>query len=77
MSVKSLKAKDRFGRVYCLFLSLSNSYLIESLCTNKKEKIKRTCCSIIVQGIFERILWCYPRDIIISFVAKEGQIFEI
>ena len=38
MSVKYLKTKDRFGRVYCLCLSLSNSYLIESLCTKKRKK---------------------------------------
>ena len=35
MSVNSLKAKERFARVYCVFLSLSNSYLIQELCTKK------------------------------------------
>ena len=29
VSIKSLKAKERFSRVYCLFLTLSNSYLID------------------------------------------------
>ena len=38
MSVKSLKAKERFSRVYCLFLALSNSYLITELCTKKRKK---------------------------------------
>ena len=38
MSVKSLKAKERFARVYCLFLALSNSHLIELLCTKKRKK---------------------------------------
>ena len=38
MSVKSLKAKERFARVYCLFLALSNSHLIETLCTKKRKK---------------------------------------
>ena len=38
MSIKSLKAKERFARVYCLFLALSNSHLIELLCTKKRNK---------------------------------------
>ena len=38
MSVKSLKAKERFARVYCLFLALSNSHLIDLLCTKKRKK---------------------------------------
>lgn len=38
MSVKSLKAKERFARVYCLFLTLSNSHLIDLLCTKKRKK---------------------------------------
>ena len=36
--VKSLKAKDRFGRVFCVYLSLMNSYLISDLCKLKKRK---------------------------------------
>ena len=39
MSVKSLKAKERFSRVYCLFLALSNSYLINELCKKKRKKV--------------------------------------
>ena len=38
MSVKSLKAKERFSRVYCLFLALSNFYLINELCKKKRKK---------------------------------------
>ena len=38
MSMKSLKAKKRFARVYCIFLALSNSQLIEKLCTKKRKK---------------------------------------
>ena len=34
--VKFLKAKDRFGRVFCVYLSLMNSYLISDLCKPKK-----------------------------------------
>ena len=41
MSVKSLKAKERFARVYCIYLALQNSYCIESLC--KKKFKKRDC----------------------------------
>ena len=37
-SVKSLKAKERFARLFCLFLALSNSYLINSLIKKKKKK---------------------------------------
>ena len=37
-SVKCLKAKERFTRIYCVFLALSNSYLITSLCLRKKKK---------------------------------------
>ena len=29
MSVKALKAKERFARIYCVFLVLHNSYVIE------------------------------------------------
>ena len=36
-SVKSLKAKERFARIYCLFLALSNSFLIKSLCPRKRK----------------------------------------
>ena len=39
MSVKSLKAKERFSRVYCLFLAMSNSYLINELCKKKRKKV--------------------------------------
>ena len=39
MSVASLKAKERFARVYCLYLAFQNSYLIEELCKKKKKKI--------------------------------------
>ena len=38
-SVKSLKAKERFARLYCIFLALCNSYLIKEL---MKKKRKRT-----------------------------------
>ena len=37
-SVKSLKAKERFARLYCLFLALSNSYLIDNLIKKKKKQ---------------------------------------
>ena len=38
MPVKSLKAKERYVRVHCEFLSLSNSYLIQELCTKKRNQ---------------------------------------
>ena len=37
MSVKELKAKERCPRIYCVFLSLSNSYLIKHS-VQKREK---------------------------------------
>ena len=37
MSVKSLKAKERFARVFCVYLALSNSYCVKLL-TSKKRK---------------------------------------
>ena len=37
-SVKNLKAKERFARIYCVFLALSISYLITSLCLRKRKK---------------------------------------
>ena len=38
MSIKQLKAKETFSRIYCVFLSLSNSYLIKALCTKTRER---------------------------------------
>lgn len=38
MSVKSLKAKERFARVYCAFLTLSNSFVIKDLTTKRRKK---------------------------------------
>lgn len=38
MSVKSLKAKERFARVFCLYLALSNSYCIKALCSKKRKQ---------------------------------------
>ena len=38
-SVKSLKAKERFARIYCLFLALSNSFLIKHLCLKRRKKL--------------------------------------
>ena len=38
-SIKSLKAKERFARIYCLFLALSNSFLIKNLCTKKRKRL--------------------------------------
>ena len=38
MSVKSLKAKERFARVFCVYLALSNSYCIKELCTKKRKQ---------------------------------------
>ena len=35
--IKQLKAKEIFSRIYCVFLSLSNSYLIQELCTQKRK----------------------------------------
>ena len=44
MSIKQLKVKEIFSRIYCVFLSLSNSCLIQALCTKKRknEDIKLT-----------------------------------
>ena len=38
MSVSSLKATERYGRVFCIYLAMSNSYLIDELCTKKRKK---------------------------------------
>jgi hypothetical protein len=38
MSIKTLKAKERFARIYCFCLALSNSYLVEFLCTKKRKQ---------------------------------------
>ena len=38
MHIESLKEKVNFSRVYCLFLALSNSYLIDELCPKKRKK---------------------------------------
>ena len=38
MSVKSLKAKERFARVFCVYLALSNSYCIKELSTKKRKR---------------------------------------
>lgn len=40
MSVKSLKAKERFARVYCVYLCLSNSYCVKALCSKKRKRQK-------------------------------------
>ena len=40
MSVKSLKAKERFARVFCVYLSLSNSYCINALVGKKKKSME-------------------------------------
>ena len=37
-SVKSLKAKERFARLYCIFLALCNSYLIRELLKKKRKR---------------------------------------
>ena len=37
-SVKSLKATERFARLFCLFLALCNSYLINNLLDKKMKK---------------------------------------
>ena len=38
MSVKQLKAKEIFSRIYCVFLFLSNSYLIKALYAKKRKE---------------------------------------
>ena len=38
MSVKSLKATERFARIYSIVLALSNSFLIERLCSKKRKR---------------------------------------
>jgi len=39
MSVKALKAKERFARIYCIYLALHNSYLIDDLCMKRIKQI--------------------------------------
>ena len=39
MSVKALKAKERFARIYCIYLALHNSYLIDELCKKRLKKV--------------------------------------
>ena len=38
ISIKSLKAKERFSRILCTYVALYNSYLIEVLCIKKRKK---------------------------------------
>ena len=40
VSIKALKAKERFTRIYCVFLAMHNSYLIEELCKKRQKKIR-------------------------------------
>ena len=41
VSVKALRAKERFARLYCVFLAMHNSYLIEELCKKRRKKIQQ------------------------------------
>ena len=36
--IKLMKAKEQFIRIFCIYLALSNSYLIEKLCAKKRKK---------------------------------------
>ena len=38
VSVKALKAKERFNRIYCIYLAFLNSYLIDELCKKKRKR---------------------------------------
>ena len=38
MSVASLKATERYGRVFCIYIALCNSYLVSELCKRKRKK---------------------------------------
>ena len=38
MSIKCLKGVEQFARIYCILLALSNSYLIEKLCSRKRKR---------------------------------------
>ena len=40
MSVKLLNTKDRFGRIFCIYLSLMSSHLICDICKSKKGYLK-------------------------------------
>ena len=38
MSIKLLKGVELFTRIHCVLLTLSNSYLIEKLCSRKTKR---------------------------------------
>ena len=50
-SITKLKAKERFARIYIIFLAMSNSYLIKNLCTRKRKN-----CMIMIVPMITRIL---------------------
>ena len=54
--IAKLKAKERYARIYILFLAMSNSYLIKNLCTKKRKKMHdndNTPMIIIIKRIFK------------------------
>ena len=38
-AVAKLKAKERYARIYLIFLAMSNSYLIKNLTSRKRKKL--------------------------------------
>ena len=58
MSVKTLKAKERFSRLYCIYLALSNSYLVKELCTKKRKKAANEVATSMLSNSFLRGYYC-------------------
>ena len=68
MSVKALKAKERFARIYCIYLALQNSYVIDELC---KKRIKRIAQNENGKFITEGLLYKFFN------VVKDTLIFHL
>ena len=74
MSVTSLNAKEIFSWIYCMYLAVSNLFLIKDLCKKKWKKSGNNVNSPllpIIKRSFERILiryWRHPN--ILPMVEK-------
>ena len=65
LSVKSLKAKERFARVYMLFLALSNSHCINQLCKKRKRCDQDNTTATLLTRDFMRGFYNVIQDVIL------------
>ena len=52
MLAKYLKAKEIFSQIYCVFLALSNSYILNDLCRKKRKKSGNTVNTPLLSTYF-------------------------